>query len=344
MATTRELLERYNPILIMFPQDPDAARPGAKEADANGWGDYHPCPAEFFLARSHLRTTLPGVEPGRVLRRWHGLRRDGIGDLKRQVAQVADPGDTSSWELDVADIESQNEEQAWQVYGDLLREGGDSEYNCATYARAVPGRCGSIALQYWYLYLYNDFWNNHEGDWETVTIEADAGGTAKRVGLSGHFTGTVLPWPEVQQHDGHPVVYVSRGSHAGHFAFNPAGYPADIRFVTRLPWLVEPIWNAVMRLIVKLVGAVDRPPADPELRSGAPVGVRAAPELYEMPGDVDNPVDMEAWWWLRYRGRWGSSRPRWLGGVGVETPWRGRPGGLQGDVRWDDPLGWLDTL
>ncbi len=45
------------------------------------------------------------------------------------------------------------------------------------YARVVtqadaPGR---LALQYWFFYVFNDWNNNHEGDWEMIQLNFDAG-------------------------------------------------------------------------------------------------------------------------------------------------------------------------
>ena len=44
------------------------------------------------------------------------------------------------------------------------------------YARAVtqPGPPGRLALQYWFFYVFNDWNNTHEGDWEMIQLNFDA--------------------------------------------------------------------------------------------------------------------------------------------------------------------------
>ena len=50
--------------------------------------------------------------------------------------------------------------RAWQAYREILEAADGSE--AVVYARFVDGP--PTILQYWYLYIYNDFDNNHEGD------------------------------------------------------------------------------------------------------------------------------------------------------------------------------------
>ena len=45
-----------------------------------------------------------------------------------------------------------------------------------TYARVVtePQHPGRLALQYWFFYVFNDFNDKHEGDWEMIQLDFDA--------------------------------------------------------------------------------------------------------------------------------------------------------------------------
>ena len=45
-----------------------------------------------------------------------------------------------------------------------------------TYAHVAtdPDRPGKLVLQYWFFYVYNDWNNLHEGDWENVQLVFDA--------------------------------------------------------------------------------------------------------------------------------------------------------------------------
>ncbi len=334
----RELLSRHNPILVLFPQDPHGRRrPGAGRPGAAGWGDYHPCPAEFFLARARHRTRPASLAALLLRRAWQRGQRTGLEALRRTLAGV-DPGDTCDWELDLPDVPSQNEARAWKTYGRLLLE-TEAPYEAVTYSRCVEGPSGR-ALQYWYLYLYNDFRNNHEADWESVVIELGEGGAPVQVGVSCHQRGYRRPWPSTPKDGERPLVYVARGSHGGYFGYRGEGYsPLELYNTTRLPALARFISPAFRRRPT-LRRWLDRPPADPRIDTAPEhhVGVRVEPALRVVPEVL--PADDPAWWWLRYQGTWGSARNRLAGTVGVDSPW-----GPRGQTeRWHDPVAWLRSL
>jgi hypothetical protein len=73
---------------------------------------------------------------------------------------------------------------------------------------------GRIALEYWFLYLYNDFTDRHEADWEGVTVILQAG-VPIGASFSQHQGRTWVPWGSAPVDRG-PTVYVGRGSHANH--------------------------------------------------------------------------------------------------------------------------------
>jgi hypothetical protein len=89
-----------------------------------------------------------------------------------------------------------------------------------------------IAIQYWCLYMYNDFLNIHEGDWESITLFLDKEQRPMHAAYASHEGGRRRPWNHVQRKgrrwsedrgDGeHPVVYVAAGSHGSYFQW-PAG-------------------------------------------------------------------------------------------------------------------------
>ncbi len=88
------------------------------------------------------------------------------------------------------------------------------------YVRVVEGD-GKVALQYWMFYVYNlGTFNSHEGDWEMVQVVLDREDLApQRVVLSQHYGFGQEYWDEGVDADNgtHPVVMVSRGSHANYF-------------------------------------------------------------------------------------------------------------------------------
>ena len=343
------LLAKHNPLLIAYPQAPRSKiRPGASQPGRRGWGDYHPCSAEFFLARSYLREHLPGFDfAGLLPRTWKPLRRIEIPELKGKLRAAGEPEDTRRWELDVADVPSQNERKAWQAYGGMLEEQGEYAYECAVYGRYLPSKSegAPCVLQYWYLYLYNDFRNNHEADWEMVTIELEPNGQPVRVGVSSHHGGSQRPWKLVQKAGDQPIVHVALGSHAGYFEYAYNGHDIlQFKFLSSLPGPLDALISLVKR--APLIGRLrDKAAADTEIDQHAKpehLGERVSPTLHVLPENVDAPADPAAWWWLRYRGRWGSSRPRVFGTVGVSTPWRKAKEGPLRDYRWGDPLRWLN--
>jgi hypothetical protein len=99
----------------------------------------------------------------------------------------------------------------------------------AVYAHVVtePGRPGRLALQYWLYYVFNDYNDKHESDWEQIQLHFDA-----------NTIGEALQRPPVEvlysQHEGaeragwqddklekvggtHVVTYPGAGSHANYF-------------------------------------------------------------------------------------------------------------------------------
>jgi hypothetical protein len=89
---------------------------------------------------------------------------------------------------------------------------------------------GRIALEYWFLYLYNDFTDRHEADWEGVTVFVQDG-TAIGVSYSQHQGRSWSAWPAAAPDD-HPVVYVAAGSHANYPL--PGSYRVKVCFTIRI--------------------------------------------------------------------------------------------------------------
>ncbi len=89
------------------------------------------------------------------------------------------------------------------------------------------GRPGKLALQYWLFYVFNDWNNPHEGDWEMIQLDFDAATAAEalqqkpvEVGYSQHEGAERAAWGagKLEVVDGtHPVVNVAAGSHANFF-------------------------------------------------------------------------------------------------------------------------------
>jgi hypothetical protein len=90
-----------------------------------------------------------------------------------------------------------------------------------------PGHPGKLALQYWLYYVFNDWNNTHEGDWEMIQLNFDAANAAQaleqkptKVGYSQHEGAEGSAWddPKLELVDGtHAVVYPAAGSHANFY-------------------------------------------------------------------------------------------------------------------------------
>jgi hypothetical protein len=89
------------------------------------------------------------------------------------------------------------------------------------------GHPGKLALQYWLFYVFNDWNNLHEGDWEMIQIVFDAS-TAEQalqhppteVGYSQHEGAERAAWNDdkLERVGGtHPVVHPAAGSHANFY-------------------------------------------------------------------------------------------------------------------------------
>jgi len=89
-----------------------------------------------------------------------------------------------------------------------------------------PGQ-GRVAIEYWLLYLYNDFYDQHEADWEGVTVVVQNGAPLGAT-YSQHQGRKWIAWSALRKTAGHPFAYIARGSHAE--------YPKAGRYSIRVCW------------------------------------------------------------------------------------------------------------
>lgn len=140
----------------------------------------------------------------------------------------------------------------------------------------------SVAIDYWWFLRYNAFFpDDHEGDWEGVTVIADALGA--RV-LAVHFAAHADVWRYdrgVPQFDGlHVHIYVARGSHASyprpcaHTVCVQTGSPLpEGRYDGRDPWFNNNPAHCLSQCVRLL----------PEAPSGAPASWDAWNGLWGAP-------------------------------------------------------------
>src|SRR4051794_18403877 len=96
---------------------------------------------------------------------------------------------------------------AWKDY----RSRVVGRYPRTVYARSTSDR-GDLFLEYWQFYVFNDWHNVHDADWEFVTIRMHRAGERwcpTAAAYSSHLGGLWRRWADVSLwQDTHPVVYV----------------------------------------------------------------------------------------------------------------------------------------
>ncbi len=169
--------------------------------------------------------------------------------------------------------------------------------------RGYPDR---LALQYWFFYVFNDFGNPHEGDWEMIQLNFQAANPEQalsrkptEVGYSQHEGAEGAAWGDEKLDivgGTHPVVFVADGSHANFFdsalfvgRSAEEGVGCDD---TRGPH-------------VTVLPVVDTIPT-------APAAARAADP------------------WIAFQGRWGELQPAFFNG----------PTGPNLKTQWTEPITW----
>lgn len=185
-AQQQALAERYAPILYFHPDE------GNFLQDPN-----------TFLEQSSLRE-----------------ERDFRGD--REVYGRGDvPPDA------LADIGPDNADADAQLFldhdnenlGDGIRAGDlDNSKNLYRYDAETN------SITYYFFYAYNDGppggigeAQNHEGDWERITVQLDDSFQPTEVRYSAHEgNNSERSWADAPLEDGRPVVYVGKGSHASY--------------------------------------------------------------------------------------------------------------------------------
>lgn len=109
---------------------------------------------------------------------------------------------------------------------------GDQQPTVYAHIGTEPSRPGELSLQYWIFYVFNEWNNLHEGDWEMIQLNFSAATATKaldispsKVGYSQHEGAEAAEWgsEKLQIIDRtHPVVLPAAGSHANFY--QPALY------------------------------------------------------------------------------------------------------------------------
>jgi hypothetical protein len=222
-----------------------------------------------------------------------------------------------------------------------------------TYYGRVVRDGGWIVCQYWFFYAFNNWRsgfggvNEHEADWEQVTIYLDGSGPVDQDGLpearwvvfSAHDeTGDDLRrrWddPNLSLVDGrHPVVFAGAGSHSG------AYLAGDYLITVPTPTLGG--FVRVVRWVARVLTPWSRGATDEGLGIPYVDYARGDGRACGAGGDPWHPVVIsDTTGWVRdFRGLWGHDTRDRLGGErGPAGPRYERDGTVR--QSWADPVGW----
>jgi len=176
------------------------------------------------------------------------------------------------------------------------------------YAHVVsdPDHPGKLALQYWFFYVFNDWNNLHEGDWEMIQLIFDAstpeealGQKPVEIGYSQHEGAERAMWGDakLQLAGGtHPVVHPADGSHANFFG--------------------EALY----------LGSSAKEGVGCDDTRGPTVDVR--PAVQTIPSDPN--AARADFPWIAFAGRWGELQPAFFNG----------PEGPNLKTQWTHPISW----
>jgi hypothetical protein len=180
-----------------------------------------------------------------------------------------------------------------------------------TYAHIAtdPEFPGKLALQYWFFYVFNDWNNLHEGDWEMIQLVFDAATPAQalrrlpvEVGYSQHEGAERATWDDAKLElvgGTHPVVHPAAGSNANFYG--------------------EALY----------LGASGSEGVGCDDTSGPTLDVR--PVVRTIPsGPAQARVGFP---WIAFEGRWGELRPSFFNG----------PTGPNLKDQWSEPIRWSET-
>lgn len=107
-------------------------------------------------------------------------------------------------------------------------------YPVTAYGRVITNAESTekTVIQYWLCYYFNNWINNHEGDWEMIEVILDRDLVPEAAAYSQHGKSFKKYWsePGFEKLAVHPVAYVAEGSHANYFSegihYNIAGIGA----------------------------------------------------------------------------------------------------------------------
>jgi hypothetical protein len=221
--TIQEATARYAPLVFLAP------------------GETHrPTDASSYIANSSLRWSHDSGRGDHEIAPRGGVdeHRLGHGGYQHQVEGVfgGHHGDQIHSDQDVRPKDGKGDGGNEGFFLDLDNSKHESlgSTSAPMYYEAVEGRF----ITFWFFYAYNagpvpGGADNHEGDWERITVKLNANNRATHVAYFQHNgPPDEKKWKEVPKQGSHPIVYSAKGSHAsystaGEHGLGPGGIVKD---------------------------------------------------------------------------------------------------------------------
>ena len=212
------LMREYTPLLVLYPEigttpesstrvrNPDYPHEAPLEYD------YHPRDVRLVLDHARLPERRYYKELLEALRKVLGLGRNPLhdGDKLLEALERRSPN-----QIDILEGKGHRDRKKfWAEYYRIIKRleshVDDDEYRHMAYVHFAYGddlpatipsgdtKCdysGLIAIEYWFIYLYNDWRATHEGDWELAVVflrqPSEIGGEPEPIGCaySAHHGG-----------------------------------------------------------------------------------------------------------------------------------------------------------
>ncbi|MFN8158953.1 MAG: hypothetical protein U0R68_16160 [Candidatus Nanopelagicales bacterium] len=269
----QELLDKYAPVVVV-----------REQASACGEGEpYLPTSVDSVLGRTDVVLRGPNgvtIEAPRA----GDLAGKGDGWYLDLPGNPLSPGcDYEQW------FDSTSKSSPATVYGRVATD---------------PDHPDKIVLQYWFWWVFNDWNDKHEGDWEMIqivipadSVEAALETTPESIAFAQHEGSETALWtdPKVHKDGDHVAVYPGQGSHAAYY--------------TQAQWFGK--------------SAAAGFGCD---NTTAP-GVLVRPQVVVLPDKAGGQFA-----WLDYTGRWGQKAPSFNNG----------PTGPNTKTQWTHPVSWQE--
>ncbi len=126
------------------------------------------------------------------------------------------------------DVPSVRSSQGFFLDLDDARRPGDTTLRAPTYWERHEDESGRVAYVYWLFYGYNDYLNNHEGDWERIAVQVRDDEPVAVTFWKHEEPTCVVEWPDLDVVDDHPTVFAAIGAHGSYPTVGSFGHPGGI--------------------------------------------------------------------------------------------------------------------